>query len=93
MEYYHGSILRKGSITNVVGEPQKTTCTIKLVGFDASKKIAVIKVVRSICGLGLRESKELVESFPRAIKKDVPREEAEKFAKEIQEAGGTVDLE
>lgn len=72
---------------------KKTTGSITLVGFDAAKKIAVIKIVRTVTGLGLRESKELVEKVPHILKKDIPIEDAENFVKEIEAAGGTVKLE
>ncbi|KAK1934871.1 ribosomal protein L7/L12 [Babesia divergens] len=72
---------------------KKTTGSVTLVGFDASKKIAVIKVVRTVTGLGLRECKELVESLPRVVKKDMPIEDAEKIAKEIEAAGGTITMD
>ncbi|KAK1442225.1 39S ribosomal protein L12 like protein [Babesia gibsoni] len=72
---------------------KKTTGSITLVGFDSAKKIAVIKIVRTVTGLGLRESKELVEKVPHILKKDIPIEDAENFVKEIEAAGGTVKLE
>jgi len=57
-----------------------------------SQKIAVIKVVREITGLGLKESKELVDGAPKVIKEGVKTEEAEGFKKQLEEAGATVDL-
>lgn len=56
------------------------------------KKIQVIKVVRSITALGLKEAKDLVESAPKSVKEGVSKEDAEKFKKEIEEAGGTVTI-
>ena len=56
------------------------------------KKIQVIKVIRSITALGLKEAKDLVESAPKAIKEGVDKEEAEKIRKEIEEAGGAVSI-
>jgi large subunit ribosomal protein L7/L12 len=56
------------------------------------KKIQVIKVVRSITGLGLKEAKELVDNAPKAIKEGVEKAEAEEMRKQIEEAGGTVEL-
>jgi large subunit ribosomal protein L7/L12 len=55
-------------------------------------KIQVIKVVRAHSGLGLKEAKELVESAPKAVKEGLPKEEAEKVAKELQEAGAEVEI-
>lgn len=72
---------------------QKTTLTIKLVAFEAAKKIAVVKEVRAMLGHGLKESKDLVESAPKLLKKNVPREEAETFAEKLRAAGAEVALE
>ena len=56
------------------------------------KKIQVIKVVRAATGLGLKEAKDLVEAAPKAVKEGLPKEEAEKLKKELEEQGGTVEL-
>ena len=56
------------------------------------KKIQVIKVVRAITGLGLKEAKDLVEGAPKPIKEGVSKEEADKIKKEIEEAGGAVTI-
>ena len=55
-------------------------------------KVAVIKVVRTITGLGLKEAKDLVESAPSAVKEGVPKEEAEEIKKKLEEAGAKVDI-
>ena len=55
-------------------------------------KIAVIKAVRSITGLGLKEAKALVEEAPKPLKQGVSKEDGEKLVKEIEEAGGTAEL-
>ncbi|MEM6314897.1 MAG: 50S ribosomal protein L7/L12, partial [Planctomycetota bacterium] len=55
-------------------------------------KIAVIKVVRTATGLGLKEAKEMVESAPKVIKEGLPKEEAEKLAEELKGAGAEVEL-
>jgi large subunit ribosomal protein L7/L12 len=62
-----------------------------LTGFG-DKKIQVIKVVRAITGLGLKEAKDLVDGVPGALKEGVTREEAEDIKKQIEESGGTVDI-
>ncbi len=59
---------------------------------DGGKKINVIKEVRAITGLGLGEAKALVESAPKAVKEGVNKDEAEKIKKQIEDAGGTVEL-
>ena len=62
-----------------------------LVGFG-DKKIQVIKEIRGITGLGLKEAKDLVEGVPKAIKEGVPKAEADDIKKKIEEAGGQVDI-
>ena len=56
------------------------------------KKINVIKEVRSITGLGLKEAKDLVEGIPKSLKENINKEEAEKIKKQLEEAGATVKL-
>ncbi len=70
---------------------EQTEFDVILTG-DGGKKINVIKEVRAITQLGLGEAKTLVESAPKAIKEGVNKEEAEKIKKQIEEAGGTVEL-
>ena len=59
---------------------------------QGDKKIQVIKEVRAITGLGLKEAKDLVESAPKAIKEAISKDEAEKIKAKIEEAGGQVDI-
>ena len=70
---------------------EQTEFDVILTG-DGGKKINVIKEVRAITNLGLGEAKALVESAPKAIKEGVNKDEAEKIKKQIEEAGGTVEL-
>ncbi len=70
---------------------EKTEFNVVLVSSGA-QKINVIKVVRAATGLGLKEAKDLVDSAPKPIKEGVNKEEAEKLKKELEEAGGTVEL-
>jgi large subunit ribosomal protein L7/L12 len=56
------------------------------------KKIQVIKVVRELTGLGLKEAKDLVDGAPKPVKEGVPKAEAEEVKKKLEEAGGTVEL-
>lgn len=70
----------------------KTNFTVHLSGVADGKKIGVIKAVKNIVGLGLLEAKQFVEGLPKDVKTDVPKEEAEKIKKELEEAGGTVEL-
>jgi large subunit ribosomal protein L7/L12 len=59
---------------------------------SGDKKIQVIKEVRAITSLGLKEAKELVESAPKAVKEAIPKDEAEKIKEKIEAAGGQVDI-
>ena len=68
----------------------KTEFTVVLEGFDAAKKIQVIKVVREIAGLGLAEAKAFVEGAPKNVKENISKEDAEKLKKQIEDAGGKV---
>jgi large subunit ribosomal protein L7/L12 len=71
---------------------EKTAFDVILAGFG-DKKIQVIKVVRSLTSLGLKEAKELVESCPKPIKEGVSKEDAEKIKSDIEEVGGAVTIE
>jgi len=71
---------------------EKTEFDIVLESFAADKKIAVLKVVRGITGLGLKEAKEMVEAAPKVLKEAAGKEEAEDAKKQIEEAGGVVAL-
>ena len=70
---------------------EKTEFTIHLAA-AGDKKINVIKEVRTITGLGLKEAKDLVEGAPSKLKDGVNKEDAEKFKKQLEEAGATVEL-
>nr|VFK14411.1 MAG: LSU ribosomal protein L12P [Candidatus Kentron sp. LPFa]VFK30260.1 MAG: LSU ribosomal protein L12P [Candidatus Kentron sp. LPFa] len=72
-------------------EEEKTEFDAILSGFG-SNKVSVIKVVRAITSLGLKEAKDLVESAPAAIKEGVTKEEVEDIKKQIEEAGGSVEI-
>jgi large subunit ribosomal protein L7/L12 len=71
---------------------EKTEFDAVLEEVPADKKIAVLKVVRGITGLGLKEAKDLVEAAPKAIKEGVAKAEAEDIKKQIEEAGGKVSI-
>lgn len=72
-------------------EEEKTEFDVVLADHGANK-IGVIKVVREITGLGLKEAKELVDSAPKAIKEGIAKEEAEEIKKKVEEAGAKVEL-
>src|SRR5690349_13119547 len=71
---------------------EKTEFTVVLAGYDAAKKINVIKVVREITGLGLKEAKDLVEGSPKPVKENIAKDEAEAIKKKLDEAGGKVTI-
>ena len=71
---------------------EKTEFDISLDEVPADKKIAVLKVVRSITGLGLKEAKELVESAPKVIQESVAKDAAEDAKKQMEEVGAKVSL-
>ncbi len=73
-------------------EPEKEDFDVILSGIDAAKKIGIIKVVREITQLGLKEAKDLVEAAPKPVKEGVPKAEAEELKKKLTEAGATVEL-
>ena len=70
---------------------EKTEFDVILTGFG-DKKLGVIKAVREITGLGLKEAKDMVEGCPKAVKEGVSKEEAEKIQAALVEAGATVEL-
>ena len=78
-----------GAAAPAAEEKTEFTVTLKEVG---ANKIAVIKVVREITGLGLSEAKALVDSAPKAIKENVPTNEAKEMEAKLKEAGATVEL-
>ncbi|MDR0646593.1 MAG: 50S ribosomal protein L7/L12 [Elusimicrobiota bacterium] len=73
-------------------DEEKTEFNVVLSAVDATKKIGVIKVVREVTGLGLKEAKDLVDGAPKTVKENVAKAEAEELKKKITEAGGTVEL-
>ncbi|BAZ44557.1 50S ribosomal protein L12 [Chondrocystis sp. NIES-4102] len=80
--------------TAAAGEPaeEQTEFDVILEEVPADKKIAILKVVRSITGLGLKEAKEMVESTPKALKEGVPKDDAEATKKQLEEAGAKVGI-
>jgi large subunit ribosomal protein L7/L12 len=71
---------------------EKTSFNVVLKAASADKKISVIKVVRELTGLGLKEAKDLVEGAPKPVKEGVSKEQAEEVKKKLEEAGGTVEV-
>jgi large subunit ribosomal protein L7/L12 len=71
---------------------EQTEFTVTLVSFPADKKINIIKVVREVTSLGLKEAKDLVEAAPKAVKEGVPKAEAEAIRKKFDEVGAKVEI-
>ena len=76
------------SAGGAAAEEEQTEFTVTLEGFDAAKKIAVIKAVKEALGLGLGEAKTLVEGAPKTLKEGVSKAEADELIKKMEEAGG-----
>jgi large subunit ribosomal protein L7/L12 len=72
---------------------EKTEFNVILKAFDESKKIAVIKEVRAVTGLGLKEAKDLVEGAPKPLKEGISKDEAGKIKEAVTAAGGTVEIQ
>ena len=90
-----GAIMMAGPAAGAGGEAataeEKTSFDVVLKA-AGDKKINVIKVVRAATGLGLKEAKDLVEAVPAKVKEKISKEDAEKFKKELEEAGATVSI-
>ena len=71
---------------------EKTEFNVMLDAVPADKKIAVLKIVRSLTGLGLKEAKELVDSAPKPVQEGIAKEAAEAAKKQIEDAGGKASL-
>ena len=80
-----------GAGGDAAGGEEKSEFDVVLSSFG-DKKVGVIKAVRGITGLGLKEAKDLVESAPSAIKEGVSKDEAEEIKKQLEEAGGSVEV-
>ena len=74
------------------GADEASEVNVILASVPADKKIAVLKEVRAITGLGLKEAKDLVDGAPKAVKEGVKKEEAEALKKQLEEAGATVEI-
>ncbi|MBI4218098.1 MAG: 50S ribosomal protein L7/L12, partial [Elusimicrobia bacterium] len=71
---------------------EKTDFAVVLAGVPADKKIPIIKVVREITGLGLKEAKDLVEGAPKNVKEGVPKAQAEEIKKKLTDVGAAVEI-
>ncbi len=80
-----------GGAEAAAAEEEKTEFDVVMSSFGANK-VSVIKVVRAITGLGLKEAKDLVEGVPAAVKEGAPKEEAEDIKKQLEEVGASVEV-
>jgi len=80
-----------GAGAEAAPKEEKTEFDVILTGFG-DKKIQVIKVVRELTGLGLKEAKDLVEGIPKPVKEGVTKEEAATMKKKLEDGGGTVEV-
>ena len=82
-----------GAAPAAAASEEQTEFNVILKSFDESKKIAVIKEVRAVTGLGLKEAKDLVEGAPKPLKEGVSKEDAAKLKEQITASGGTVEIQ
>ncbi len=87
-----GVMMAAGAAGDEAAEAEEQTTFDAVLEAYGDKKIQVIKVVRSITSLGLKEAKDLVESCPKALKEGVSKEDAEKIRADIEEVGGAVSI-
>ncbi len=92
IEAASGGGMMMAAAAPAAAKEEQTSFDVILKGADPAKKISVIKVVRELTGLGLAEAKAFVEAPGKPVKQGVSKDEAEKFKKQIEEAGGTVAL-
>lgn len=85
------AVAAAGATAGAAAVEEKTDFTVMLTGFGANK-IGVIKVVRELTGLGLKEAKDLVEGFPKAVKEGLPKDQANEMKKKLEESGATAEL-
>lgn len=86
-----GAAAAPGSAAAPAAAPEKEDFDVVLTS-SGDKKIQVIKVVRELTGLGLKEAKDLVDGAPKTVKEAVPKAEAESIKQKLEEAGGTIEL-
>ena len=85
------AVAAMGAAPEAAAAEEQTEFTVVLAGIGA-KKIQVIKAVREITGLGLKEAKELVDNAPKPVKEDISKEEAEEIKTKLEEQGASVEV-
>lgn len=84
-----GAVAASGAVAE---KEEKTTFDVILTAFPADKKINIIKVVREVTNLGLKEAKDLVEGVPKPLKESISKEEVETIKKKFADTGATVEI-
>jgi large subunit ribosomal protein L7/L12 len=89
-----GAVMAAAPVAGAEAEAaeEKTAFDIILDDVPADKKIAILKIVRNVTGLGLKESKEIVDNTPKVLKEGASKEEGENIKKEIEAAGGKITV-
>ena len=87
-----GMALPQAAVAPVEAVEEKTSFDLILETVPADKKIAVLKIVRNVTGLGLKESKDIVDNVPKLLKEGASKEESESIKKELEAAGGKVTV-
>ena len=87
------AVAAAGAAPAAAATEEKTEFTVVLKSFDEAKKIPVIKEVRAITGLGLKEAKDLVEAGNKTLKENVSKDDAAKIKKQLEAAGGVVEIQ
>nr|UEQ12014.1 ribosomal protein L12 [Kumanoa mahlacensis] len=85
-------VMQPSNTQTLVEVEEQTEFDVILSNVPASQKIAILKVVRSLTGLGLKEAKDLVESAPKALKESVSKQDAEQMKSKLEEAGAKVEI-
>ena len=97
LEEAWGVTAEMGMAVQAVSTPEVSSAndenkTVTLKGFPADKKMTVLKTIKDLLGLGLMEAKQFVESAPKVVKADIPKEEADELAKKLQDAGAELEI-
>jgi large subunit ribosomal protein L7/L12 len=87
------AVAAAGAAPAAAAVEEKTEFTVVLKSFDEAKKIPVIKEVRAITGLGLKEAKDLVEAGNKTVKENVSKDDAAKITKQLEAAGAVVEIQ
>lgn len=90
--YGGGAAVATSAAPQVEEKEEKVIFDLKLIGFDAKAKIKIIKEVRAIAGLGLKEAKELVESAPKVLQKDLKKDKADELKAQLEAVGAQVEI-